>query len=263
MKTKEKRIPFKTLETAMFPITKKEVYVDIGDSKELEKNYFAIIREDTKEVISIMKNTYTPISNGRVINSVLSQLDGLKYELVKNTSYLSNSRMILHLTFPEIKFTIGNNDEYSLSLYIMNSYDGSLSLKYLIGALRWVCTNGNVFGETFSKIYKKHTKQLIMNDVYVYEIISAAKEKLPELEYKLNKLAEERYNREYAEKLKEFLGSRLMYKLNLMDNNQQYIIPDVTLYALYNHLTYQLTHYDKDHKRINEKLLNVAQFFKL
>ena len=97
----------------MFPVTVRPVTVPdgvTGSVYQIPSNYKAIVREDTNEVISIVKNSYQIVRNEELINNLLEELSLLdtSYKIDLSHSFVDNNRMRLMITFPD--FTMWDKD---------------------------------------------------------------------------------------------------------------------------------------------------------
>jgi len=130
--------------------------------------YKGIVREDTEELISVVGKNYQLIPNQQLIEALLEALDktDIKYNepthglIGQLHNYVDNNKMKLTLTFPELKVVDDTTEGIHMSLIIQNSYDMSERIKLIFGMVRLICTNGaivflqekNKFNQTY-----KHT----------------------------------------------------------------------------------------------------------
>lgn len=142
------------LEPFCFPITERAVAVDnavtplidIEDTTSFLPNaYKAIVREDTNQVISIVKDSYRVVKNADLINKLIQELatSGHSFRIDPTHPFVDNNRMRLQITFPELKFRDGESD-IALSAFVHNSYDQSEGVRFYFGAIRAICSNGMV-----------------------------------------------------------------------------------------------------------------------
>ena len=112
------------IERYRFPVQCRPVMTDtrFGDDSKREwsrsNNHKAIHRVDTGELISIVSDTYQPVSNSQVIDSCLESFEklGIDYRVRKEGSYFSNARMNLYVSFPDIKIDDGDEGELKQDL---------------------------------------------------------------------------------------------------------------------------------------------------
>jgi len=163
------------LQPFCFPVTERAVAVDnaqtplihIEDPDSfLPNGYKAIVREDTNEVISIVKNFYQIVKNSDLINQLLQELatSGHSFKIDPTHSFADNNQIRLQITFPELKFRDGESD-IALSAFVHNSYDQSEGVRFYFCAIRAICSNGMVFGQILSKYYSKHTSGFSFSDL--------------------------------------------------------------------------------------------------
>ena len=150
------------LSNYFFPISERSISVHSGleDESLLPADKFkAIVRADTNETISIVRDSYKVVENEELIIQLMYQLIHLDspFKLDPSHSFCQSSRMRLQVTFPEL--TIRDSESaIALSLFLSNSYDMSEGVKLYFGAIRAICSNGMVFGKVLSKFYGRHTK---------------------------------------------------------------------------------------------------------
>ena len=120
--------------------------------------YKAIVRTDTQQPVSIVKDTYKLVPNSELIEDFLDGLEatGEDWKIDAYHSFVEDTRMRLHITFPQMRLSDEDSD-MPLSLYLHNSYDYSESVRSLWGFIRLVCTNGMVAGHTLGKMVARHT----------------------------------------------------------------------------------------------------------
>ena len=101
------------LSAFMFPIVERPVAVHNGQTDFIDwenqetylpNDYKAIVREDTNEPISIVRNSYKIVENEVLINKLMHELLTLDtpFKLDPSHSFVTNNRMRLQITFPEI-----------------------------------------------------------------------------------------------------------------------------------------------------------------
>lgn len=186
-------------------------------------------------------STYVPVSHKNVINAIKEQLD--KHSLNIDTNYYHTARLGNQLIgYMDIKKD--GFDEMGFRLAFRNSYDKSMSVAFIAGAVVWICSNGMISGEM--KYVRKHTGNIVaeMNDRITRTI---------------NDL-DEHFNRmiKYSDKMKEIemnqrvsaeLAGRLFIEENLISPQQLSIVKreivqpsykpfeEETLWSFYNHVT--------------------------
>lgn len=241
----------------LFPVEERKVYFQDADGNPLySKEYKSIVRADSNALISIMNNTYKMKSNYDVIMPVMENLHNLdtKWVLDASHSFVKSNRMRLQVTFPDLKFNDGTSD-IALSLFLHNSYDGSEGVRMFWGAIRGICSNGMVFGKVLARFYARHTKTIHdkVNDMQTqisntYEAIPVIKERI-EILKNLNtvEITEKKIKDEFGVKAFDYV------KANGKLNNQ---------WALYNALTYYISHVVKQHMRASYQL-RVSRMFEL
>ena len=151
----------------MFPVTERRVFFeDENGNPELTSEYKAITRSDNGLLISVMSDTYQVVPNSEIIKPLMEQLHNIdsKWIIDPSHSYVSDSRMRLQVTFPELTFNDGRSD-IALSLFLHNSLDGSEGVRLFWGAIRGICSNGMVFGKVLARFYARHTSGIQLDNI--------------------------------------------------------------------------------------------------
>lgn len=178
--------------------------ITAGAKQDSLGQYKVIVREDTDEIISVVRGSYKLVPNEELINPILAELGGLGMaSYVDQThSFVNNHRMRLQITFPEITIQDSNSD-IALSLFLHNSYDMSEPVRIVSGGVRYVCGNGMVFQKVLSQFVARHTRGFRM-DRYLEQSLRSARENWPMVEQRIIALAltpvtGEMYDRIYHE----------------------------------------------------------------
>jgi len=200
-----------------FPVTERPVAVFNGqndlidlDNRDtyLDNEYKAIVREDTNKLISIVKPSYKIIPNEVLINNLMEKLSDLDtpHYIDKSHSFAQNNRMRLQVTFPEITMK-DNESEIALSLFLHNSYDMSEGVRMFFGAIRYICSNGMVFGKMLGQFYSRHTSGFAIEEME--KALLGAYEKIPEIQAKIQELESKSVTRKIREAVKKELGKKM------------------------------------------------------
>ena len=220
----------------MFPVTVRPVTVPdgvTGSVYQIPSNYKAIIREDTNEVISIVKNSYKIVRNEDLINNLLEELSTLDtpYRIDRSHSFVDNNRMRLQITFPDLTMW-DENSEIALSLYLHNSYDMSEGIRFMFGAIRSICKNGMVFGKILSKYYRKHTKGFKIGNLK--DSLSATYEQIPAIQNRIKQLESSPVTTEIMDRVENRVGKKLSKIVFEQDPQSQW--------EMHNGLTHYISH---------------------
>ena len=230
------------LQDYCFPVIERKVAVHNGQSEfiDLENNstflpndYKAIVREDTNELISIVRESYQVVHNEDLINQLMEELaqTGTPYEINPSHSFVENSRMRLQVTFPEILINDGTSD-IALSLYLHNSYDMSEGVRIFWGAIRAVCSNGMVFGKILGKYYRRHTKGFQIE--YLHQELSRTADLLPRIQTRIKDLDSKPVTEDILETVENELGKRVAKQVLESDYDTQW--------QLFSAITYLISH---------------------
>lgn len=244
----------------MFPVTEKEVlYTNVtGGIPSRTTDYKAIVKQDTNELISIMKDTYKVVPNSEIIKPLLDQLHSLDttWFVDGSHSFVESSRMRLQVTFPELIFHDGKSD-IALSLFLHNSYDGSEGVRIMCGAIRCICKNGMVFGEVLSRFYGKHTQGFEIGNLQ--ESLESTYEKIPVIKHRIEQLQNSKVNNGLRKDIETKLGKKI-YKY--VEDQEKEIKKVENQWVLYNILTYYISHIIQ-HRMRSQYQLDVSRLFKL
>lgn len=153
----EKRFP----EVAEVPVT-----LNCGIPAE---GYKAIYNPSTEEVFDIVSKHYKIIKHEDVLSNIDEQLDKAYKGQWTRTVKLDQcgAWMRAKYTFPEIKMPIspGSKDVVNPTIDTFNSYNRSVRLMSILGALRLICSNGLIIGTKFAHFKKRHMQDLFLQDL--------------------------------------------------------------------------------------------------
>ena len=234
--TEEKLKPF------LFPVEERKVgYEDYPDQFFSEgrliktPEYKSIVRTDDNKLISIMPKTYKLVSNEEVIIPVLEFLNNFdnRWLIDDSHSFVSNGRMRLQITFPELIVNDGDSD-IALSLFIHNSYNGQEGVRGFWGGIRGICTNGMIFGKLIGSFYHRHTAGIDLEMLKTQ--CESTLSKLPVIEERIKILQDIETNSKQLEAIEKHIGKKAM---NFVQDNFQ---PADSQYVLLNLLTYYISH---------------------
>jgi len=228
----------------MFPVEERPVAIHDGvqnimDMENrntfLSADYKAIVRADTNEPISIVRNTYEVVSNRMLINQLMEQLVGMETPFVvePSHSFVMNNKMRLQIKFPDLMVHDDDSD-IALSLYLHNSYDGSEGVRVFFGAIRDICTNGLVFGKSISKAYHRHTSGFELGKIS--ESLSEITELMPGIQTRINELIQSEPDDTLFENIEKQLGKRMLKQVQ--DNSPGYL----SQWDVLNAITYIISH---------------------
>ncbi|MBC8192624.1 MAG: DUF932 domain-containing protein [Candidatus Marinimicrobia bacterium] len=228
----------------MFPVEERPIAIhdgvqDIMDIENrnsfLSADYKALVRADTNEPISIVRNTYQVVPNSVLINQLMQELVGMDTPFVvePSHSFVANNKMRLQIKFPELVVQDDDSD-IALSLYLHNSYDGSEGVRVYFGAIRSICTNGMVFGVVVAKAYHRHTKGFDLGNIS--DSLSEVTEHLPEIQSRINALMHSEPDGALFESVEKELGKRMLKQVQESTENH------VSQWQVLNSITYIISH---------------------
>src|SRR6056297_2963033 len=136
------------LQPFCFPVVERVVAVDNASTPLIDledqqtflpNGYKALVREDTNEVISIVKDSYKLVRNSDLIDHLLRELATLSYafKIDSRHSFVDNSEMRLNIIFQELLFH-DKESEIAFGVSVSNSYNSSKSVKVEFSGLRKV-----------------------------------------------------------------------------------------------------------------------------
>jgi hypothetical protein len=246
-----------------FPVAERRVavddftseFVDWGNENSyLQNDYKSIVRDDTNEVISIVKDSYRIIRNETLINELLQFLavSGEKFKIDESHSFVQNNRMRLMITFPNLTLQDSESD-INLSLFLHNSYDLSEGVRFYFGAIRAICANGMIFGEILGRYYSKHTSGFRLEDFS--EKLDEAKAHFPEIQQRISMLENVSANEQLVEGISNKISKRLADQIL-----EEYDVNRISQWQLLNRVTNYISHdVDKPHRARHQR--SVSQLF--
>lgn len=243
------------LKEYLFPVEEKRVYFEgRGSSLEKTQSYKSIIRVDTGKLISIMNNTYQLIPNSEIIKPLLEQLSKFdsKWYIDESHSFVQDNRMRLQVTFPDLTFNDGKSD-IALSLFLNNSYDGSEGIRMHFGAIRFICSNGMVFGKVLSKFYCKHTSGFRLDNLI--QQVNQTYESIPVIKERIELLQGMKVTKNLMESIDKQLGKKVIKHVH----NQP---SPVNQWVLYNYITWYISHI-VDYQMRSAYQLSLSKLFNL
>ena len=169
----------------------------------------------------------------------IKKLDG-EFSFKKLEIAANGARMFAHIEGKR-EIDIGGKDTVRPTLILINSMDGSTRFGFKVGAFRLVCSNGMIAGMAMMNILIRHT-----SGVDFEAILNSGHKALENLE----KVSIPRWRRMKDTPVKPEYAIKLLQnkKLGIPDRLNNRILEltketdMITLWALYNHYTYHLTH---------------------
>lgn len=123
-------------------------------------DFKAIVREDTREVLGIRKNKYTPYQNKDAFK-VLDPFIGLNKAVWHTAGVLGKGERIWVLAKLPGQIEVTKNDMIDKYFLLTNSHDGSTGIKLMFTPIRVVCQNTlqmALIGGESSIMNVRHTK---------------------------------------------------------------------------------------------------------
>lgn len=123
---------------------------------------FMVVRTDTRQVLSLVSEQYSLITNAEALElgkSILEHIYQEKFDRLVPTNILTNAEdtNFLGSFMPEnYTFELVAGDKWVPFVYIQNSYDKTAPFRCWVGMGRVVCLNGLIFGNVEIQISTKH-----------------------------------------------------------------------------------------------------------
>lgn len=118
----------------------------------------AVVRTDTNQVVSVVSDDYRLVRNEEVFPELLGILNDLsiEYQIRKHSIINNGASAYLEVICPNEEFVLGGHDRNCLRFILANSYDTTRSVSIILGAFRFVCTNGMILGMALASYRRKH-----------------------------------------------------------------------------------------------------------
>lgn len=213
----------------------------------------AIVRTDTEEVLGIVSKEYNLVKHADAVKAAETVLAKSGHFFKADEKMTHNgSRLYMTYRFPDVSIEVGRTsdgrpDTVNPQLIVTNSYDGLLKFGFILGAFRFVCSNGLVIGHDIFEIHKKHTSGLDIeaveekagraNHFFFNDVIPKYKE-LTHREVNVEEKMKDIQKKGFPKRLSEKIAEKIVTKAITSEWN------------LYNEYTTFLTHdYNKDGKK--------------
>lgn len=150
----------------------------------LQTNGEQVVIDESKtpsHIIAVHGKQYHLTTNNDAFTMVNYALSELMAQGKINTEgmYITDAlvkrggKVIRQYIFPNERVTMPNGDVTFLRLVIINSYDGSCNFSIQAGGFRVVCLNGQVTGDKFLNLQKRHTSGIQLEHIQQRVITSA------------------------------------------------------------------------------------------
>lgn len=230
--------------------------------------YKAIVNPDTGKVFSIVSKDYKLIRHEDAIQQIESIInENLELGKYKTTVgfYNDGGRMRVIFRFYNKSAVIQMDDAVSPELHLYNSYDTTWPLIVLIGAFRYVCTNGLVVGEKYLHLRRRHVYHFDDMDIKEQVATSLKRFKLQTNQWEKwtgSQLTERTYKSvlktmNFGKKAMELIEKRMARETEDYTDDG---LPIMNLWVFYNVLTWYITHkaVSLNHRVEMEKRLRLA-----
>jgi hypothetical protein len=246
-----------------FPVEIRDTYYSGKEYGFYKSHFKTIVDGRDNKAISIVKPTYKLISNEELVTKALETLakTDVRYEVDNTHSFCQPNRMKLKLNLPDYVIKDDTDNGIALSLHIHNSYDMSEGARLLFGAIRWICTNGSVFGKVLGKWYSKHTQGFSIDTLAKY--MDGIYKQIPEINQRievLQNLEGMEVVNNLLKTIKEKLGTGIVEhaETEFLLHPQQ----GMNAWVLYNILTQYISHNIQQRQRARYEA-EVSKIFEL
>lgn len=132
---------------------------ETGIYEAIPTDYYGIVREDTGDVFTTVKEGYTPTQNHTIIDTMREIAGQNDLEIVKAIPFNEGRKIMVQMKRPNNNIIIGGQDTEQY-IYAINSHDGSSSLKF--GFMNKVIFCQNQFGWMNSNAFSgyRHTESI-------------------------------------------------------------------------------------------------------
>jgi hypothetical protein len=117
-------------------------------------NELRMIRIFRDEVIAFVSNAYRAIDNYDVATAVLTAaqetLEKQNLTMQVHRSYLTDKVFDMSIVTLETPIEYENGEKYALGMHVRNSEVGAAAFTVESMAVRWACSNGQIFGDPIS-----------------------------------------------------------------------------------------------------------------
>jgi len=115
---------------------------------------FALVRSDTKDVLSVVTDKYKLLKHEDVIDSFRNALHGIGAD--EKIVLKTNGAQLFATYKLNEEFEVAKNDKLNMQFIVRNSYNYTSSLQIILGAFRLVCSNGMIVGKQFISFSQRH-----------------------------------------------------------------------------------------------------------
>jgi hypothetical protein len=138
-------------------------------------NQYLVVRKDNGQVLSVVSDQYSLVTNEEALGLGKSILEKLLNESMGNMiptnirSNVNNTRFLGSFIPEEYEFEIMAGDKWTPFIYIQNSYDKTFPFRCWVGMGRVACLNGLIFGDIEVKINVRHLNNIkhnVLNKVF-------------------------------------------------------------------------------------------------
>jgi len=239
-----------------FPVHLADVFTKEGKQVPRSK---AVIREDEDRPIAVVSNQYRLIPHTEVMDasaafvSQFGHTDDVNYTIGED-----GTTLISEHTFRDRKIEVQKDDYVGLRVYVENSYNGKGAARVRVGALRLACLNGMVVPNTMFNLAYRHIGSQQIDWTNAFPQPEAILESFAAAGSAWSKLADREISDAFAVEATEaairkgVVAQRVLDQVE-GDNHRN------TLWDLYNHFTYDITHNSKSKSSYINRVTKLAR----
>ncbi len=141
--------------------------VPVSVADQAVPDYRAIVSRVDGRVLGMHRSRYRLITHEEAFAAVDESLESCSINQNGMEVYLQQShhgaRAFCEYRFPAECTHLAEDDDVCLRIIVVNSYDQSSALRLVVGAFRFVCSNGMMIGERYSGFSHRHTGELALS----------------------------------------------------------------------------------------------------
>lgn len=221
-----------------FPVEAQDVF-----RQEVNKieGFKAIVRPDSGKVLGMVRKNYTLVPHRQALEPVINRLGQEGWDVNTVTLERQGAKAFIEMINKNNLVPVKVNDLVAKRLTLLNSYDGSTSIRFEIGSFRLVCLNGLVRPSgQFATMSFRHTAEVLENISEASIMFDTQFKSMIEDYMRLN---EKMVDSEIAEVvINEAVGKRKLDHIKTLWAHGQGSDGRLNAWNLYNAITQYLTH---------------------
>jgi len=174
-------------------VNKVPLYTEVGDSKILVPDYYGTLREDTNEVLGIVKSRYEVLQNSQLVDAVTPFME-IEDLCLESGGYFSDNKNNraghkVYIQFKLPNYITVNGDPTETMLFISNSHDGTSGVFIGLTCVRTVCRNTFQMNLNSASIRIRHTATMNDKVIQAYKTLNIANQLTTQLNDIFNQMS--------------------------------------------------------------------------